>query len=95
MSDDLAGASPVDRGVMAPAPKREYAALRVVPCDLKTANDFVRRLHRHSRPVVGHKFAVAVAARHPIGDAQPGGAGVRRALRCSGSSDLADFERCA
>ncbi len=43
-------------------PKREYAALRVVPCDLKTANDFVRRLHRHSRPVVGHKFAVGVEA---------------------------------
>jgi hypothetical protein len=36
--------------------------LRVVPCDLKTANEFVRRLHRHSRPVVGHKFAVGVEA---------------------------------
>lgn len=45
---------------MKPAPKHKYAALRVVPCDLKTANDFVRRLHRHSRPVVGHKFSVAV-----------------------------------
>jgi len=44
------------------APEREYAALRVVPCDLKTANEFVRRLHRHSRPVVGHKFAVGVEA---------------------------------
>lgn len=36
--------------------------LRVVPVDLKTANEFVRRLHRHSRPVVGHKFAVGVEA---------------------------------
>ena len=36
--------------------------LRVVPCDLKTANEFVRKLHRHSRPVVGHKFAVGVEA---------------------------------
>jgi hypothetical protein len=35
--------------------------LRVVPCDLKTANEFVRKLHRHSRPVVGHKFSVGVA----------------------------------
>ena len=35
--------------------------LRIVPVDLKTANRFVARLHRHSRPVVGHKFAVAVA----------------------------------
>jgi hypothetical protein len=34
--------------------------LTIVPVDLKTANDFVRRLHRHSRPVVGHKFAVGV-----------------------------------
>lgn len=36
--------------------------LRIVPVNLKTANDFVRRLHRHSRPVVGHKFAVGVEA---------------------------------
>lgn len=35
--------------------------LRIVPVDLKTANRFVLRLHRHSSPVVGHKFAVAVA----------------------------------
>ena len=42
------------------APK-DVVPLRVVPCDLKTATEFVRALHRHSRPVVGHKFAVAVA----------------------------------
>ena len=35
--------------------------LRIVPTDLKTANEFVRKLHRHSRPVVGHRFAVGVA----------------------------------
>lgn len=34
--------------------------LRVVPCDLKTANDFVRQLHRHNKPVVGHKFSIGV-----------------------------------
>jgi hypothetical protein len=34
--------------------------LTIVPVDLKTANEFVRRLHRHSRPVVGYKFAVGV-----------------------------------
>jgi hypothetical protein len=34
--------------------------LRIVPTDLKTANEFVGRLHRHSRPVVGHKFSVGV-----------------------------------
>lgn len=36
--------------------------LRVVPCDLKTANAFVRAMHRHSRPVVGHKFAIGLKA---------------------------------
>lgn len=35
--------------------------LHIVPCDLKQANEFVRRLHRHSRPVVGHRFSVGVA----------------------------------
>lgn len=42
------------RGVM-------EVSLSVVPCDLKTANEFVRKLHRHSRPVVGHRFSVGVA----------------------------------
>ena len=36
--------------------------LRIVPIDLRSANEFVRKLHRHSRPVVGHKFAVGVEA---------------------------------
>jgi hypothetical protein len=36
--------------------------LRIVPVDLKTANEFVRKLHRHSRPVVGHRFSVGVAS---------------------------------
>ena len=35
--------------------------LRIVPVTLEQANDFVRRLHRHSRPVVGYRFAVGVA----------------------------------
>lgn len=34
--------------------------LRIVPVTLKTANEFVAALHRHSRPVVGYKFAVGV-----------------------------------
>lgn len=72
----------LDRGVMAPVTERAGLRLQVVPCDLKTANEFVRRLHRHSRPVVGHKFAVAVAARHPIGDARLGGAGYGMHMDC-------------
>lgn len=35
--------------------------LKIVPANLKTANEFVRTMHRHSRPVVGHRFSVGVA----------------------------------
>ena len=35
--------------------------LTVIPCDLDEANEFVRLHHRHHRPVVGHKFSLAVA----------------------------------
>lgn len=35
--------------------------LRVIPMTLREANEFVRRQHRHSRAVVGCKFAVGVA----------------------------------
>lgn len=34
--------------------------LKIVPVTLRVANEFVKRLHRHSRPVVGYKFAVGV-----------------------------------
>lgn len=34
--------------------------LRIAPVSLKVANEFVERLHRHSGPVRGHKFAVSV-----------------------------------
>lgn len=37
--------------------------LRIVPVDLKTANEFVAARHRHSRPVRGHKFSVGVEAK--------------------------------
>jgi hypothetical protein len=33
-------------------------SLRVIPVTRKQANDFVRRFHRHSKPVVGDKFAI-------------------------------------
>lgn len=35
--------------------------LRVVPCRLEEANQFVAQHHRHHGPVVGHKFSLAVA----------------------------------
>lgn len=33
-------------------------SLRVVPINLETANEFVRKLHRHNKPVLGAKFSV-------------------------------------
>lgn len=36
-------------------------SLRVIPVTLELANDYVRRNHRHHRPVTGHKFSVGVA----------------------------------
>lgn len=35
--------------------------LYIVPITLAEANEFVRQHHRHHRPVVGHKFSIAVA----------------------------------
>jgi hypothetical protein len=35
--------------------------LRVVPCELDEANSFVLQFHRHHKPVIGHKFSLAVA----------------------------------
>ena len=37
-------------------------ALRIVPIDFASANEFIRRHHRHHRPSVGTKFCVAVEA---------------------------------
>lgn len=31
---------------------------KIIPLTLKEANDFVARLHRHNKPVVGHKFSI-------------------------------------
>ena len=36
-------------------------SLERVPISLKEANKFVEEHHRHHRPVVGHKFSIAVA----------------------------------
>ncbi|QNK41851.1 XF1762 family protein [Caproicibacter fermentans] len=33
-------------------------SLDIVPVSLAEANEFVRRYHRHHRPVVGHKFSI-------------------------------------
>ena len=36
-------------------------SLRIIPVNLDDANAFVRRLHRHNKPVVGSKFTIGVA----------------------------------
>lgn len=37
-------------------------ALRIVPVTLEAANEFVRRLHRHSDPTQGHRWSIGVEA---------------------------------
>lgn len=36
-------------------------SLSITPINLDEANAYVAKLHRHHRPVVGHKFAMAVS----------------------------------
>lgn len=36
-------------------------SLELTPITLAEANDFVARLHRNHKPVVGHKFSIAVS----------------------------------
>lgn len=43
------------------------SALTLIPVDLKAANAFVARFHRHHRPVVGHKFSIGCAAVELVG----------------------------
>src|SRR5262245_60588112 len=43
-------------------------SLRIVPVTLEMANDFVRKRHRHNKPVVGYKFAVGVEAKTRVLD---------------------------
>lgn len=33
--------------------------LHLSPLDLESANEYVRRFHRHHQPVIGHKFSLA------------------------------------
>ena len=35
--------------------------MRVTPIELSEANAFVSKFHRHHKPVVGHKFSIAVS----------------------------------
>lgn len=47
---------------------REAVVLRLAPCDLDEANEFVARHHRHHPPVVGHKFSLcALSTERQVG----------------------------
>jgi hypothetical protein len=35
-------------------------SLRIIPVTLEEANDFVRRYHRHNKPVLGSRFCIGV-----------------------------------
>ncbi len=35
-------------------------SLKIQSCELRDANDFVLRHHRHHKPVVGHRFSISV-----------------------------------
>jgi hypothetical protein len=47
---------PADAGLL-----HRVVSLRIVPIDLKEANAFVRKYHRHHKATVGHKFSLAIA----------------------------------
>lgn len=40
--------------------------LSIAPCELRDANEFVRRFHRHHGEVVGHKFSICAVAEGQI-----------------------------
>lgn len=40
--------------------------MKIQHIELKEANEFVLRLHRHHRPVAGHRFSLACLDQHGI-----------------------------
>lgn len=41
-------------------------ALRILPLTLKQANELVARLHRHHKPVTGHRFSIGCADENAV-----------------------------
>ena len=65
--------------------------LRLVPLKLREANDLVARLHRHHKPVVGHRFSIGAAR----GDELVGAAIVGRPVsRMLDNGTTAEVTRC-
>lgn len=49
-----------DGSVAATITRPRQQRLRIVPCELKDANAFVDAVHRHHKPVTGHRWSMAV-----------------------------------
>ena len=56
------------------------AVLEIVPVTFKVACAFVKALHRHNKPPVGHKFSVAIEADGALVGVAMAGRPVARAL---------------
>lgn len=56
-------------------------SLSLIPTNLREANAFVKRLHRHSKPVQGQKFSVGVTNGHGICGVAISGRPVARELQ--------------
>ena len=53
--------SPTESGGSIPALRSiEHQRFVIRACELKEANAFVARLHRHHKPVVGHRFSIGL-----------------------------------
>jgi len=55
------------RGSLKPDASQGYGVtLSITPINLDEANAFVQKHHRHHKPVVGHKFSIAVSSENGI-----------------------------
>jgi hypothetical protein len=58
--------TPQTKQAPGPAGTTTPSKLRAVPLDLDEANAFVAKLHRHHKPVIGHKFSIGAAMGNEI-----------------------------
>ena len=65
--------------------------LQVVPLTLKEANQLVAALHRHHKPVVGHRFSIGL--RGPAGDLHGAAIVGRPVARAINSAEVAEITR--
>ena len=54
--------------------------VNIAPCELRDANEFIARHHRHHKPVVGHRFSICVVANNAVRGVAVIGRPVARAI---------------